>query len=101
MIKFCFLKTSEYQKWIQKQSEYDRVQIAVRLSRIELDGHFGIHKNLGDSLWELKWANGRRIYYAYIPEARILLLLGGNKNGQNKDIASAKKIYKKYIEFED
>jgi putative addiction module killer protein len=98
---FILLKTDEYQKWIQKQSAYDKVQIALRLSRIEFDGHFGIHKYLGNEIWELKWGNGRRVYYAYIPEKKILLLLGGNKNGQNKDIASEKKICKKYTEVED
>ena len=39
-----------------------------------------------------KWGIGRRVYYALIPEKNIILLLGGNKNGQDKDIAKAKKI---------
>jgi len=90
--RFFLLITSEYEKWVQKQSACDKVQIALRLSRIMVDGH----KSLEDNVWELKWGNGRRVYYAYIPEKKILLLLGGNKNGQNKDIARAKKIYKKY-----
>jgi len=101
MAEFLLLKTGEYQKWVDKQSAYDKVQIALRLSKIEIDGHFGIHKFLGDYVWELKWGNGRRVYYAYIPEKKILLLLGGNKNGQSKDIANAKKICTKYTEVED
>ena len=40
MTKFFLLKTNEYDKWIQKQSACDKVQIALRLSRIEVDGHF-------------------------------------------------------------
>ena len=39
-----------------------------------------------------------RVYYAYIEEQNILLLLGGNKNGQNKDITRARKILSKKIE---
>lgn len=96
MAKFFLLITSEYEKWIQKQSACDKVQIALRLSRIMEDGHFGVHKCLEDNVWELKWGNGWRVYYAYIPEKKILLLLGGNKNGQSKDVTRAKKIYKKY-----
>jgi len=46
---------------------------------------------------ELKWKNGRRVYYADIPEKKILLLLGGNKNGQDKDIRQAKKIFNKHV----
>jgi putative addiction module killer protein len=101
MNKFFLLKTNEYHKWIQKQPAFDKVQIALRLSRIEVDGHFGIHKYLGNNIWELKWGNGWRVYYAHIPVKKILLLLGGNKNGQTKDITRAKKICKKYTEFED
>jgi hypothetical protein len=32
-----------------------------------------------------------KILLSYIPEKKILLLLGGNKNGQSKDISKAKK----------
>jgi putative addiction module killer protein len=67
-----------------------------RLAAIELDGYFGDHKDLDSGVYELRWKNGRRLYYAYIPESRIILLLGGNKNGQEKDITQAKKILKKW-----
>jgi putative addiction module killer protein len=71
------------------------------LSRIQCAGHFGNHKLLSDAIWELKWLNGRRLYYAYLADIDLVLLLGGNKNGQSKDIAKAKKIFKKYIEYEN
>jgi putative addiction module killer protein len=100
MPQYFFLQSQEYQKWAKKQPACHRVQIALRLSRIEIDGYFGIHKYLDDGVWELKWGNGRRLYYAYIPEKKILLLLGGDKNGQSKDIARAKKIVKNYVERE-
>ncbi len=71
------------------------------LAKIRLDGYFGNHKSvsheekgaLKDQVWELKFSDGRRIYYAYIPEKSILLLLGGNKNGQNRDITKAKSLF--------
>jgi hypothetical protein len=47
----------------------------------------------------LRWKEGRRIYYAYIPEKKILLLLGGNKNGQDKDVSKAKAIYLKATQY--
>ncbi len=49
----------------------------------------------------MHWKNGRRIYFSYIAELDIVLLLGGNKNGQDKDIKKAKNILKKYFEAQD
>lgn len=94
-----FLKTSEFEEWYGEQPLKSKLQIDDRLIKIIADGHFGTCKLLGDRVWELKWASGRRVYYAYLAEFNILLLLGGNKNGQNKDIAQAKKILRKYAEI--
>ena len=71
-----------------------------RLSHIQDEGYFGDHKDVREDVWELRWKNGRRVYYAYIPEMKILLILGGNKNGQGKDIRKAKKILQKHVAFE-
>lgn len=97
----CFWKihnTPEFDRWFGQQNEKNKQQIRKRLRNIELTGYFGNHKEIDSHLgvWELKWDSGRRIYYAYVSDKNILLLLGGNKNGQTKDITEAKKIYKKY-----
>ena len=89
-------KTPEFEDWYDEQPLKARFQIDERLSHIVHDGHFGTHKDLTDEVWELKWKNGRRLYFGYIPERKVLLLLGGNKNGQDKDIQKAKGLYKKY-----
>jgi putative addiction module killer protein len=60
------------------------------LTRIEQEGHFGI-VNRFMGITELKWSSGLRVYTAEIKPA-IFVLLGGNKNGQEKDIKRAKKI---------
>lgn len=99
--KFKFYKTHEYQEWLEQETYKSQVQIADRLSKIQTEGYFGDHKYLSDNIWELKWINGRRLYYAYFAEINIILLLGGNKNGQNKDITKAKKIFKKQTELAD
>ena len=90
--------TPEFDKWFSNQTEKEKQQLRGRVSKIELQGHFGEHKTVSEdkTIWELKWKNGRRVYYAYIQEMQILLLLGGNKNGQTKDIREAKKIFKRY-----
>lgn len=94
-------RTHEYDAWLEQQTFKSQVQIADRLSKIELEGYFGNHKLLEDNIWELKWENGRRVYFAYISSLDILILLGGNKNGQSKNITQAKRIYRKNVETED
>ncbi len=95
---YKLIKTFEFEEWYDEQSLKNRFQIDERLSHIQIDAHFGDHKNLEGGVWELRWKNGRRLYFSYLAEQNILLLLGGNKNGQNKDISQAKKIFRKYVE---
>ena len=102
-MKYRLIKTPEYEEWLEGERPKSRFQIAKRLEKIESEGHFGIINSVGDDtceVWELKWREGRRVYYAHIPEKNILLLLGGNKNGQDKDINQAKKIFKRHVENE-
>lgn len=94
-------RTSEYIEWYESQRPKEKAQIAKRLANIEEYEHFGTIRDLGDFLSELKWANGRRIYYSIVEDESgnlTLLILGGNKNGQDSDIKKARKILKKYIE---
>ena len=98
---YQFISTEEFQEWLETETPKSQYQIDARLAKISLDGYFGNHKSvshndqkeLKDRVWELKFNDGRRIYYAYIPERNILLLLGGNKNGQEKDINKAKRLF--------
>lgn len=81
-MRYKILQTDEFEEWIYEETARSRVQIAKRLENIRDEGHFGDCKKLKGNIWELKWDNGRRIYYAFIPVEQILLLIGGNKNGQ-------------------
>lgn len=93
---YATIRTEEFSEWLTKQREKSKLQIRKRISNIELYGHFGSTNILEDGVFELKWKNGRRVYYAYLKELNVLLLLGGNKNGQNDDITEAKKILERY-----
>ena len=100
---YTIYNTIEYDEWLDEQTAKNQVQIRDRISKIQDEGYFGDHKDVskGNGLYELRWKNGRRIYYADIPEKQILLLLGGNKNGQDKDIRQAAKIFNKYVSQEE
>ena len=94
---YTIYNTPEYDEWLDEQTVKGQVQVRSRIALIQDEGHFGDHKEVGNEVYELRWKNGRRVYYAEIPERQILLLLGGNKNGQDKDIRQAKKIFNKHV----
>lgn len=96
-MKYKIEMTDEFAEWLENETAKSRVQIAKRIANIKDEGHFGDHKKIRDKVWELRWDNGRRLYYALIPVSQMLLLLGGNKNGQTKDINQAEKIYKDWV----
>lgn len=85
----------KYEEWFQNQTEKSKLQIEKRLDMIKREGHFGHIRDLGDELLELKFNDGRRIYYTTIPANNVILLLGGCKNGQDGDIRKAKNSIQK------
>ena len=71
-----------------------KAQVLARLYRISEYGHFGDAKHLNEKLSELRWKNGLRIYFTLIHNTEkqlVLLLVGGTKNSQKKDILKAKR----------
>ena len=93
-LKFQVLKSQEFVGWFETQTEATQVLILARLHRISVDGHFGFTNHF-DDLIELKWKSGLRVYTARIGQMVIVVLGGGNKNGQSKDIKKAKKVLNK------
>lgn len=89
-----------YSDWENSLSAKDRAVITTRLVRIR-------RRNLGDSK-PIKGANGihefridfgpgYRIYYGVYERKIILLLCGGNKGTQKKDIQRAKTFWDDYL----
>lgn len=75
----------------------DRLRISKRLRQIEL-GSFGDSKSVGSGVYELRFffGKGYRVYYARDGEDIILLLCGGDKSGQQRDIEKAGEYWKDY-----
>ena len=92
---FTVYSLPKYEEWFQDQTEKSKLQIEKRLDMIKREGHFGHIRDLGDDLFELKFNDGRRIYYIIIPVNNVILLLGGCKNGQDSDIRKAKNSIQK------
>jgi len=78
---------------------YDRRRILKRLYRIE-SGNYGDCKNLGDGVNELRFffGAGYRVYFGEDGDTIVILLCGGDKDSQRKDIEKAKVYWKEYQE---
>ena len=84
-------KTDVYREWIDTLK--DRTGRACILVRVEclIAGNPGKHRNLTDGVSELKidFGPGYRVYYTQRGTRFLLLLAGGDKSTQQKDIAMA------------
>ena len=93
-------KTNEYRDWIDElKDRAGRARILVRVDRL-IDGNPGQHRDLTDGVSELKidFGPGYRVYYTQKGERLLLLLIGGNKSTQQKDIALAIRLAKNFKE---
>ena len=93
-------KTDEYREWLDAlRDRTGRARILVRVDRL-IDGNPGQHRDLTDGVSELKvdFGPGYRVYYAHRGTRLLLLLAGGDKSTQQKDIATAIKLAKDFKE---
>ena len=90
------IKSSYFIKWLHKvRSRQARLLVATHIDRMR-NGHFGDSRSVGEGVWEhrIHFGAGYRVYYCLEGEQVIVLLLGGDKSSQVKDIAKAKQIKK-------
>ncbi|MFT5580894.1 MAG: putative addiction module killer protein [Psychromonas sp.] len=91
-------KTIEFDKWLRKLKDRKaKAKILFRLQRVE-SGNLGDFKSVSHGLSELRIPHGKgyRIYYKKVRSQLILLLVGGDKSTQERDIEKAKKIWDEY-----
>jgi putative addiction module killer protein len=91
-------KTVEFDKWLRKLTDLRaKAKILFRIQKIATDEHFGECEPVGDGIRELKisYAKGYRIYFKESDGKIIILLSGGDKSTQQKDIERAKEINKR------
>jgi putative addiction module killer protein len=97
-IMFNIEKTTEFDKWLRKLNDITaKAKILFRIQKLEKNEHFGDCKPVGDGIIELKinYAKGYRVYFKEKDGKIIILLMGGDKSTQQKDIDKAKEIWKK------
>ena len=91
-------KTVEFDKWLRKLKDLRaKAKILFRIQKIENDEHLGDCEPVGNGIRELKidYAKGYRVYFKESDGKIIIILSGGDKSTQQKDIEKAKEILKR------
>lgn len=70
----------------------------MRIRRIALTGNLGDYKPVGGSVYELRidYGPGYRLYFTWRGSEVVLLLIGGDKTSQQRDIEKAKELNGQY-----
>ncbi len=93
-------QTETYAKWFAGlRDRVARARIDIRIRRLSL-GNAGDAKPVGEGVSELRVDHGPgyRVYFIQRGEVVIVLLAGGNKSTQDRDIRNAKALAKDFKE---
>lgn len=89
-------QSEAFSAWINSiRDSVTKGRILVRIDRLQL-GLIGDSKSVSGGVWELRlnFGPGYRIYYTLRGRELILLLIGGDKSTQNRDIRKAQLLLK-------
>ncbi len=87
-----------YDDWMNTlKDQRAKARILIRINRLKL-GHEGDWKSVGEGVRELRIPEGKgyRLYYAWDGDIVVVLLCGGDKSTQKRDIELAKSYWRKY-----
>lgn len=93
--------TSLFDEWLESiQDKRTQSRIQTRLDRLE-SGNFGDCRAVGRGVFELRlhFGAGYRIYFGEVDNTVVLLLCGGDKSSQVRDIEQAKMYWQMYKEI--
>lgn len=91
---FTVLQSPTFIAWLENlRDNRARARIASRIKTVQR-GSLGNHKSLGGGLFELRvdYGPGYRIYFTRQDGLIILLLVGGDKSSQTRDISHARAL---------
>ncbi|AFI06012.1 type II toxin-antitoxin system RelE/ParE family toxin [Helicobacter cetorum] len=93
-------QTKIFNEWLENlKDKKGAVIIKRRLIKIETSNALGDFKALGSNLFELRFfiGAGYRVYFTFRGSEIILLLAGGDKSTQQRDIQKAREILKGFL----
>jgi putative addiction module killer protein len=88
---------SPFAGWFDVLDASAAAKVTVALSRLE-QGNFSNVKGVGEGVLEyrLDWGPGYRVYFGQDGAALVVLLIGGTKRRQSRDIETAKALWRDY-----
>ena len=89
-----FNETIEFANWLEAvRDPFVKVRVVKRVRMAEA-GNFGDCESVGDGVFEMRihYGPGYRVYFTRRDEVVYLLLIGGDKSTQSRDIKRAKQI---------
>lgn len=87
-----------FAKWLDSlRDKKAGAKIRIRLDRLE-DGNFGDFKSVGNGVFELRidYAQGYCVYFGMLGSTLVILLFGGNKSTQDRDILKSQEYWQDY-----
>jgi putative addiction module killer protein len=90
-------KTSIFDRWLRRLRDRKAVaRIQSRIDRLQL-GLLGDVKPVGEGISEMRidYGPGYRVYFVQLDQELAILLAGGDKSTQRKDIAKAMELARK------
>lgn len=87
-----------FAEWIDSLKDITgRAAILKRIDRVE-EGNFGDHRSVGEGVSEFRihYGPGYRVYFGEDGTRIVLLLCGGDKATQRKDIRKAQQLWAEY-----
>ncbi|MFO0138584.1 MAG: type II toxin-antitoxin system RelE/ParE family toxin [Cyanobacteriota bacterium] len=93
------LRSEAYAQWIDNLKDpAGRARVLMRVDRL-IHGNPGNHRNLTEGVSELKIdvGPGYRVYYSIRGDELLLLLAGGSKATQARDIARALELNRSFL----
>jgi putative addiction module killer protein len=98
-MKYEIRTTKLFDDWVKNLKDRQAaLSIAKRLDRV-LKGNLGDVASLGDGVSEMRIfiGSGYRLYYTFRGNELIILLCGGDKSTQQRDIQKAKDLVKNLL----
>lgn len=94
--QFSITLTEQFAGWLRALRDLERRARILKRLRSLADGHFGDCKAVGEGVSELRmfFGPGYRAYFTMVGDTVVLLLVGGDKDSQSRDIALARKLAK-------
>ena len=88
-----------YRDWLERQNLVLQARIEARIFRVS-QGNLGDVKTVGHGVCELRlpFGPGYRVYFGREGGETVILLIGGAKHTQRKDIMTARSYWLDYLE---